>query len=154
MASSTMVSSSASGGMSSMGGKPSAPASRASRGEGLPLLTFSAVSRTIDSDCREKAPSAPQGKQQLCRGPQSKSWRGVPRLLPSPAAGDSPPSQNLRGPPHSVPGFPDGCDHHSGSLMTAFSHLRHHRHHHPCLLSQRNPSHLKALACPPRHVVR
>lgn len=34
-----------------MGGKPSAPASSASRGEGFPLFTFSAVSRTIDSDC-------------------------------------------------------------------------------------------------------
>lgn len=52
IASSTMVSSSASGGMSSIGGKPSAPASRASSGEGFPLFTFSAVSRTIDSDCR------------------------------------------------------------------------------------------------------
>lgn len=54
MASSTMVSSSASGGMSSIGGKPSAPASSASRGEGFPLFTFSAVSRTMDSDCREE----------------------------------------------------------------------------------------------------
>lgn len=54
MASSTMVSSSASGGMSNMGGKPSAPASRASRGEGLPLFTFSAVSNTIVSDWRKE----------------------------------------------------------------------------------------------------
>lgn len=52
MASSTMVSSSASGGMSSIGGKPSAPASSASRGDGFPLFRFSAVSRTMDSDCR------------------------------------------------------------------------------------------------------
>lgn len=55
MASSTMVSSSASGGMSSIGGKPSAPASKASRGDGFPLFTFSAVSKTMDSDCTAQA---------------------------------------------------------------------------------------------------
>lgn len=54
IASSTIVSSSASGGISSIGGKPSAPARRASRGEGFPLFTFSEVSRTIDSDYGKK----------------------------------------------------------------------------------------------------
>lgn len=70
-----------------MGGKPSAPASRASRGEGLPLLTFSAVSSTIDSDCRERALSVSHGKRQLLQVHRVRAGRELwdsssPLLLP------------------------------------------------------------------------
>lgn len=121
-----------------MGGKPSAPASRASRGEGFPLFTFSAVSRTIDSDWKRE---------------KTKIMNNT--LLPFIDVNNevvtfyqkttlkikfSPPSQSHHGQPHFARDSPVYPLHHQSALMIASCHLHLRHRHHPYLLMKKSKS--------------